>query len=73
MYRYTYTFSLIGSTRLGIRRTFGFRPLVFVMSVNFAVWARAIQSGDLLLSVGPYVVAMVVSRGVQSGDPEADG
>ena len=37
VYQYTSAFSLIGSPHPGVRRTFGFRLLVFATGVNLAV------------------------------------
>jgi hypothetical protein len=55
VYRYTYTFPTIGSTRFGVRRRFGFRLLVFASGVDLTVLTRAI-----------HVVAMVIYRKTRS-------
>ena len=55
VYQYTSAFSLIGSTRFGVRRTFGFRLLVFASVVDLTVLTRA-----------THVLAMVLYRNVTS-------
>jgi hypothetical protein len=55
VYRYTYTFPPICSTRFGVRRRFGFRLLVFASVVDLTVLTRA-----------THVVAMMVYRNVTS-------
>ena len=47
--------------------------LVFATGIPVTLRTTATLTGGFLLFVGSYAVAMVVYRGVQSGDPEADG
>ena len=47
--------------------------LVFTTGVPLTRRTTATLTGGFLLFVGSYAAAMVVYRGVQSGDPEADG
>ena len=47
--------------------------LVFATGIPVTLRTTATLTGGFLLFVGSYVAAMVVHRGVQSGDPEADG
>ena len=47
--------------------------LVFVTDIPLTLRTTATLTGGFLLFVGSYVAAMVVYRGVRSGDPEADG
>ena len=47
--------------------------LVFTTGILVTLRTTATPTGGFLLFVGSYVAAMVVYRGVQSGDPEAAG
>jgi len=47
--------------------------LVFATGVPLTHRTTATLTGGFLLFVGSYAAAMIVYRGVQSGDPEADG
>ena len=47
--------------------------LVFATGVPLTRRTTATLTDGFLLFVGSYVAAMVVYRGVRSGDPEADG
>ena len=47
--------------------------LAFATGVPLTRRTTATLTGGFLLFVGSYAAAMVVYRGVRSGDPEADG
>ena len=56
-----------------ISGAFAITVLVFTTGVPVTLRTTATLTGGFLLFVGSCVAAMVVYRGVRSGDPKADG